>query len=155
MTLTAINPADGTELARFEEPSDREVAAAIERAHDAFGEWRARPLAERCELLRSLAATLRFNKAKLAREATLEMGKILREAEGEVEKSAVFCEYYAENAERLLAPQAIDGGGSDLGGDAVELPICTGLPLCAADARGRQRGAAQACVERPRLRYND
>jgi succinate-semialdehyde dehydrogenase/glutarate-semialdehyde dehydrogenase len=112
MTLTAINPADGTELARFEEPSDREVAAAIERAHDAFGEWRARPLAERCELLRSLAATLRLNKAKLAREATLEMGKILREAEGEVEKSAVFCEYYAENAERLLAPQAIDGGGA-------------------------------------------
>jgi acyl-CoA reductase-like NAD-dependent aldehyde dehydrogenase len=60
----------------------------------------------------SLAATLRENKAELAREATLEMGKILREAEGEVEKSAVFCEYYADNAERLLAPEVIEDGGA-------------------------------------------
>jgi acyl-CoA reductase-like NAD-dependent aldehyde dehydrogenase len=62
--------------------------------------------------LRSLAATLRENKAELAREATLEMGKILREAEGEVEKSALFCEYYADNAERLLAPEVIEDGGA-------------------------------------------
>jgi succinate-semialdehyde dehydrogenase / glutarate-semialdehyde dehydrogenase len=112
MTLTAFNPADGTELARFEEPTEDELAAAIERAHEAFLEWRERPLAERCKLLRSLASTLRASKADLAREATLEMGKILREAEGEVEKSAVFCEYYADNAERLLAPEAIDDGGA-------------------------------------------
>jgi acyl-CoA reductase-like NAD-dependent aldehyde dehydrogenase len=105
MTLTAVNPADGSQLGRFEELSGDQVTAAIERAHSAFLEWRERPLAERCDLLRSLAATLRENKAELAREATLEMGKILREAEGEVEKSAVFCEYYADNAERLLAPE--------------------------------------------------
>jgi succinate-semialdehyde dehydrogenase / glutarate-semialdehyde dehydrogenase len=112
MTLTAINPADGTELGRFEELTPEQVTGAIERAQAAFLEWRERPIAERGELLRSLAATLRANKADLAREATLEMGKILREAEGEVEKSAVFCEYYADNAERLLAPDAIDDGGA-------------------------------------------
>lgn len=112
MTLTAFNPADGTELARFEEPTEDELAAAIERAHEASLEWRERPLAERCKLLRSLASTLRASKADLAREATLEMGKILREAEGEVEKSAVFCDYYADNAERLLAPEAIEDGGA-------------------------------------------
>jgi succinate-semialdehyde dehydrogenase/glutarate-semialdehyde dehydrogenase len=112
MTLTAINPADGTELGRFEELSDEQVGAAIERAHAAFLDWRERPLAERCDLLRSLAATLRANKDELAREATLEMGKILREAEGEVEKSAVFCEWYADNAERLLTPEVIEDGGA-------------------------------------------
>ena len=112
MTLTAVNPADGTELARFEEPSQQQIAAAIEHAHTAFLDWRERPLAERSELLRSLASTLRANKADLAHEATLEMGKILREAEGEVEKSALFCEYYAENAERLLAPREIADGGA-------------------------------------------
>ena len=112
MTLTAVNPADGSQLGRFEELSGDQVNAAIERAHSAFLEWRERPLAERCDLLRSLAATLRENKAELAREATLEMGKILREAEGEVEKSAVFCEYYADNAERLLAPEVIEDGGA-------------------------------------------
>jgi succinate-semialdehyde dehydrogenase/glutarate-semialdehyde dehydrogenase len=112
MTLTTFNPAYGTELARFEEPTELELAAAIERGHQAFLGWRERPLAERCQLLRSLARTLRANKPDLSREATLEMGKILREAEGEVEKSAIFCEYYADNAERLLAPQAIDDGGA-------------------------------------------
>ncbi|HEX6715046.1 MAG TPA: NAD-dependent succinate-semialdehyde dehydrogenase [Thermoleophilaceae bacterium] len=112
MTLTAINPANGAELGRFEEPSEQQIAAAIERAHSAFLEWRERPLAERAELLRALAATLRANKDDLAREATLEMGKILREAEGEVEKSAVFCEYYADNAERLLSPEVIANGGA-------------------------------------------
>jgi succinate-semialdehyde dehydrogenase/glutarate-semialdehyde dehydrogenase len=112
MTLTAFNPADGSELGGYEELTPQEVTAAIERAHGAFLQWRERPLSERCDLLRSLAVTLRANKADLAREATLEMGKILREAEGEVEKSAAFCEYYADNAERLLAPEVIDNGGA-------------------------------------------
>src|SRR6476646_5136959 len=112
MTLTAINPADGSELGSYDELTTEQVAAAIERANAAFLEWRERPLSERCDLLRSLAAALRANKDDLAREATLEMGKILREAEGEVEKSAVFCEYYADNAERLLAPEQIEDGGA-------------------------------------------
>jgi succinate-semialdehyde dehydrogenase/glutarate-semialdehyde dehydrogenase len=112
MTLTAINPTDGSELGQFEELSPEQVSAAIERAHTAFLEWRERPLAERCDLLRSLAVALRANKADLAREATLEMGKILREAEGEVEKSAAFCEYYADNAERLVSPEVIHDGGA-------------------------------------------
>ncbi|HET9103916.1 MAG TPA: NAD-dependent succinate-semialdehyde dehydrogenase [Solirubrobacteraceae bacterium] len=112
MTLTAVNPVDGAALGQFEELSQAEVSAAIGRAHDAFASWRATPLAERCERLRALAATLRAHKADLAREASLEMGKILREAEGEVEKSALFCEHYAEHAERLLAPEVIADGGA-------------------------------------------
>lgn len=111
MTLVAINPADGTEIARYEQPTRDDVAAAIDRADGAFTSWRARPISERADLLRSLAATLRAHSEELAAEASREMGKILREAEGEVEKSAVFCEYYAEHAERLLAPQSIDAGG--------------------------------------------
>src|SRR5437867_2635307 len=101
MTLTAINPVDGSELARYDEASDEQIAAARER-----------PITERADLLRALAATLRENKVELAREATLEMGKILREAEGEVEKSAAFCAYYADNAERLLASEVIEDGGA-------------------------------------------
>jgi succinate-semialdehyde dehydrogenase/glutarate-semialdehyde dehydrogenase len=112
MSLTAINPVDGSQLATYEEASAEQVAAAIERGHSAFVEWRERPLAERCHLLRALATMLRANKADLARQATLEMGKILREAEAEVEKSAAFCEYYADNADRLLTPEIIHDGGA-------------------------------------------
>jgi succinate-semialdehyde dehydrogenase / glutarate-semialdehyde dehydrogenase len=113
MTLIAVNPADGTELARYDQPDSQQVAEAIARADAAFADWRTRPLAERAALLRSLAATLRANKDDLARAATLEMGKILREAQGEVEKSAVFSEYIADHAERLLSPSPIDGGAAE------------------------------------------
>ena len=111
MTLIAVNPTDGSELGRYEQPGADQVAEAIDRAQDAFVAWRERPLSERAELMRSLAATLRANKDDLAREATLEMGKVLREAEGEVEKSAIFCDYVADHAEELLAPRTIEAGG--------------------------------------------
>ena len=110
MTLVAINPADGTEVGRYDQPSADDVAAAIDRADAAFGSWRQRPIAERADRLRSLAATLRANSADLAREATLEMGKPIVEAEAEVEKCAWNCEFYADNASALPAdePQPIE-----------------------------------------------
>jgi succinate-semialdehyde dehydrogenase/glutarate-semialdehyde dehydrogenase len=111
MTLIAVNPADGSEVGRYEQPDADAIRAAVDRAQDAFLAWRERPLAERAELLVSLASTLRANRDDLAREATLEMGKVLREAEAEVEKSASFCEYYAANAASMLAPQLIEAGG--------------------------------------------
>jgi succinate-semialdehyde dehydrogenase / glutarate-semialdehyde dehydrogenase len=111
MTLISINPADGTELGRHEELSPEQVEGALARAQAAFADWRAQPVSERAQHLRALAAVLREDSADLARQATLEMGKPIREAEAEVEKSAVFTEYFAEHAETFLAPRALDGGG--------------------------------------------
>jgi succinate-semialdehyde dehydrogenase / glutarate-semialdehyde dehydrogenase len=110
MSLIAINPTDGAELARYDELGPPGIEDALERAQAAFLLWRARPIAERAALLTSLAGTLRARKGDLARQASLEMGKPIREAEAEVEKSAAFSEYYAEHAERLLTPRPIEGG---------------------------------------------
>jgi succinate-semialdehyde dehydrogenase/glutarate-semialdehyde dehydrogenase len=113
MTLITVNPATGTELARYTELDAQGIENAISRAHAAFGSWRERPLAERTSLLRSLSATLRERSPELARQASLEMGKPLHEAEAEVEKSAVFTDYYAENAEEMLATRRVEAGGVD------------------------------------------
>jgi succinate-semialdehyde dehydrogenase/glutarate-semialdehyde dehydrogenase len=110
MTLIAINPATGDELARFDEASPDQIEAALARGHQTFLEWRERPLAERAALVARLAEVLRANKDELAQLASLEMGKILAESAGEVEKSASFCDYYAEKAEEFLAPHRVDGG---------------------------------------------
>jgi succinate-semialdehyde dehydrogenase/glutarate-semialdehyde dehydrogenase len=110
MTLVATNPYTGEQIATFEEASDADVQRALDGSQKAFAEWRKRPVAERAALFGKLAETLRANKPSLAALATLEMGKPITEAEGEVEKSAWFCDYYAENAERFLAPETIAAG---------------------------------------------
>ena len=113
MALISRNPATGEELARFEEMSPDQVEGALRTAHEEFLRWRRRPVAERVALVAKLAEVLRKNQPELAELATLEMGKIIGEATGEVEKSAWFCDYYAENAERLLAPRRISGAQSE------------------------------------------
>jgi succinate-semialdehyde dehydrogenase / glutarate-semialdehyde dehydrogenase len=110
MTFTAINPADGSVLGTYEEHTEEQVHAALDRAHAAFLAWRERPITERAALLTKLAEALRARQPELARLATQEMGKPIKESEAEVEKSAAFCEYYADHAEELLRPRRIDGG---------------------------------------------
>ena len=110
MTLIALNPSTGDELARFDEPTPEELEAKLAKAQAAYLDWKARPVSERAALVATVAIVLRDNADELAALVTSEMGKVLRESEGEVEKSAWFCEWYAENAERLLAPHKIEGG---------------------------------------------
>jgi succinate-semialdehyde dehydrogenase / glutarate-semialdehyde dehydrogenase len=110
MALTAVNPATGETLSTFEEAGPAEIEAALARSAAAFEEWRRHPIAERAELVGRLAEALLASKEELARLATQEMGKILAESEGEVEKSAWFCEYFAERGPSLLEPQPIEGG---------------------------------------------
>src|SRR5438552_18934376 len=61
-------------------------------------------------MLHRVAQHLRGHKADLAQIATLEMGKPIVEAEAEVEKCALNCDYYADNAPRFLAPEHAELG---------------------------------------------
>jgi succinate-semialdehyde dehydrogenase / glutarate-semialdehyde dehydrogenase len=113
MIFVATNPADGSQLGTYQAHTGEQIEQALQRAHDAFLSWRARPVAERAGLLTALASTLRSRKDELARLASQEMGKPIKESEAEVEKSASFCEYYAEHAESLLASRTIEGGAQE------------------------------------------
>jgi succinate-semialdehyde dehydrogenase / glutarate-semialdehyde dehydrogenase len=113
MTLKSVNPATGEQLAEFEATTPEEVEAALALADDAFREWRARAVQQRAALFGKLAETLRANSEQLARLVTDEMGKILAEARAEVEKSALFCDYFAERGAALLAPREIAGGNDE------------------------------------------
>lgn len=109
--ITTINPATGTELARYEGWSPERIEAAVAEAHRAALDWGRQPLSARVDAIRRLASELRRQKETLARRITTEMGKPLPEAAGEMEKSAVTALYYADNASRLLSDEkvAIDG----------------------------------------------
>jgi succinate-semialdehyde dehydrogenase/glutarate-semialdehyde dehydrogenase len=113
MSIESVNPATGERVATFEEADAQAVERALARSESAFGAWRERPVEERAALFGALAATMRENAEELAGLATLEMGKILAEAGGEVEKSALFCEYIAERGADMLQPRTIEGGNDE------------------------------------------
>src|SRR5262249_24226612 len=107
MSIQSINPATGEVIETFEPFGDAKIDEALAQARDAYAQWRGTSLAERSALLRRIAASLRAQKAALARIATLEMGKPIVESEAEVEKCAWNCDFYADNAENFLSDEPV------------------------------------------------
>ncbi|MBB5942717.1 NAD-dependent succinate-semialdehyde dehydrogenase [Xanthomonas sp. 3307] len=105
MAYTTRNPYTGELLASFPEATDAQVLAAIGAADAAFQHWKQTSFAERAKVMHAAARLLRANTREYACLLTLEMGKLIGEAEAEVRLSADIFEYYAVNAERLLAPE--------------------------------------------------
>jgi acyl-CoA reductase-like NAD-dependent aldehyde dehydrogenase len=106
-TITTINPATEETLGEYEIDSPAEIDRKLDIARSAYLQWRDISIEERAERVRRLGAALRDNKDKLAARITAEMGKTLTEAEGEVEKSAGNCDYYADNGPAMLANEVI------------------------------------------------
>ncbi|WP_394764153.1 aldehyde dehydrogenase family protein [Phenylobacterium sp.] len=87
------SPVTGEIIGEVHDTAPAEVAKAIEAAHDAFLAWRSVPAPRRGELVRLLGEELRAAKADLARLVTLEAGKIVSEANGEVQEMIDICDY--------------------------------------------------------------
>jgi len=104
LAFQSTDPATGTPFRRVELDGAAAVEEKLAAAGPAFRDWRARPIAQRAEAVRRFARALRDDRERLAGLMTREVGKPIREALGEVDKSASCFEYYAENAESYLAP---------------------------------------------------
>jgi succinate-semialdehyde dehydrogenase/glutarate-semialdehyde dehydrogenase len=104
MTYQSINPFDGKTLRTFEEHTDEALEEAIRTAATCYQTWRHKSYAERAVIVARVAVLMHQKVEVLARTMTLEMGKRINEARGEVEFSAKILAYYATNAERFLAP---------------------------------------------------
>src|SRR5664279_2816305 len=105
MSYQSINPYDGKTLKTFPELTDAQLEAAIETASNCFESWRKTGFAERAAVVAKAASIMHQRIDEFARPVTLEMGKLFAEARGEVVLSADIIDYYAENAERFLAPE--------------------------------------------------
>lgn len=92
-TLPAASPITGKTLAEVREINASEAAAAIEKAHSAFLEWRLTPAPKRGELLRLFGEELRASKEALGRLVSIETGKILSEGLGEVQEMIDICDF--------------------------------------------------------------
>lgn len=112
MTIQSKNPATGEVLKTFEALSDSQIEEKLARAQKTFAQWRNESFATRKKYMQALAELLKKKKAELAKIMTLEMGKPITEAKGEVEKCAWCVEYYAENAEKFLADEIVETDAS-------------------------------------------
>ena len=107
MSFASVNPATGQAVANhpsWDLPTlQRQLTQLRETAHP----WRRTPVSERARYLARLGEVLDQHRSELAALISQEVGKLLAEAEAEVEKSARLCHYYAELAPSLLAAKNI------------------------------------------------
>lgn len=115
MAYATTYPYTGEVLKTFADATDAEVAQAITAAHTAFLAWRETSFAERARVMHAAAEILRAETDAFAKLLTLEMGKLFTEAKLEVALSADILDYYAVNAERLLAPEKLPVAHRDEG----------------------------------------
>ena len=105
MAYESLNPFDGKTLKTFEATTDAQLETALETAAKCFDTWRHTSFAQRAAVMTKAAALMRARLDEFARPVTLEMGKLIEQARGEVKLSADILDYYAQNAERFLAPE--------------------------------------------------
>jgi succinate-semialdehyde dehydrogenase/glutarate-semialdehyde dehydrogenase len=104
MSYQTINPASGEVLQSFPDISNAALETVLTNAQSAYEIWRHKSYAERAKIIGKAAELLHEQAETFAHTMTLEMGKRISEARGEVEFSSRILAYYAKNAARFLAP---------------------------------------------------
>ena len=105
--IDTINPWNGQVEYRYMMMGASRIEAALAAAERAFPGWADTALAARGAHLIAIAQGLRAAREQLASLMSAEMGKLRREALGEIDKCAASCEYYAQHAEAYLRDQMV------------------------------------------------
>jgi aldehyde dehydrogenase (NAD+) len=103
--VDTLDPTTGQVLARVRTPTRAEYDAAIAAAQAAFTRWRQVPAPRRGEVVRQLGEIFRHRKEDLARLISLENGKILSEARGEVQEVIDVCDFAVGLSRQLYGRQ--------------------------------------------------
>ena len=105
--LATVNPATGKEIETYSTMDKDQVFHLVAKAKRAFPEWK-KDYEKRRSYIYNLIEYLRKNKTELAKVATNEMGKTLKESIGEVEKCAWVLEFYADHGDSFLSDEVLN-----------------------------------------------
>ncbi len=103
MAYQSVNPNTGKLLKSFEHMSNAQLEKSLAAAQTCFQTWKQKSYAERAVIVNRAAALLHAHVDDFAQLETLEMGKRIDEARGEVNFSGNILAYYAKHAEEFLA----------------------------------------------------
>lgn len=105
--LKTTNPATEEIINRYQIMTKEQINDKIEKARKTFQNWKS-DINKRTDFLYSFVKELRKNKEQLAKTATQEMGKAIKEARSEVEKCAWAIEYYADHGKIFSTDEVIN-----------------------------------------------
>ena len=99
--FAVTNPASGETLVLVADVGAQGAEQAVQAAHKAFKGWAGKPAGERASLMRKWFELMMQHQDDLGRLLTLEQGKPLAEAKGEIAYGANYVEWFAEEAKRV------------------------------------------------------
>jgi succinate-semialdehyde dehydrogenase/glutarate-semialdehyde dehydrogenase len=127
MAYQSINPYTEELIKSFNEHTDEQLKAIIATAENTYkNDWRLRSLPDRKAIIKKAASIMRAKRDEFATPITVEMGKLFEESRDEVDLTADILDYYADNAEKFLAPQKLNAKE----GDAVVESEPLGVLFC-------------------------
>src|SRR5919202_1303762 len=105
--IQTINPATEQVLKEYDIVNQEQIGELVKSARNEYVEWK-RNIDKRADHLYSFANELRKNKENLARTATQEMGKSIKESRAEIDKCAWTIEYFADNGELFAKGEVVN-----------------------------------------------
>lgn len=110
MAYKTINPYTNEVEKEFPNATDEELEAVLAKAHQLYLDWRndSESLEDRKAILHRVADILRERRTEYATIMSHDMGKLIGEAEGEVDLCADICDYYADKADEFLKPRTLE-----------------------------------------------
>jgi len=122
MAYQSINPFTNQKLKDYPPHTDEHIQNALDQAEQILKSDWPQQIDQRIEVLKNIAQKLREQKTELAKLMTLDMGKLIKQSEGEIESCAKIAEYFADQAKEFLAPVSYE---TELGEAWVEHhPLC-------------------------------
>lgn len=106
-TVVTVNPANERVIHEYENMTNEQVTKIVDKSRIAFKEWKG-DIRKRSMILLRLAEQLRKDKEHLARIASEEMGKPIKESRSEIEKCAWAVEFYSYNGDILLNNESLN-----------------------------------------------
>lgn len=103
--MKSINPFTNKLINEYKIMTDSEAESVIAKVSQAFTDWRKQSIQSRCLVISKLADDIRSNKHEYAKLITNEMGKPYSDSIAEIEKCALLCDYYSDNAQMVLNNQ--------------------------------------------------
>jgi succinate-semialdehyde dehydrogenase/glutarate-semialdehyde dehydrogenase/succinyl-CoA reductase len=105
--LKTLNPATEEILKEYEIMTKEKIHESVKKAREAFSEWK-KDIHKRSDFLYAFANEFRKNKEILAKTATQEMGKAIKESRSEVDKCAWTIEYFADNGKVFASDEVVN-----------------------------------------------